>query len=271
MPRGHVGLVDDEAAQHEEEHVGRAVVEQRLEVDERAQALGEPRLFEHGDDGDGVGRREHRAKEQALAPSPVVREGDSDERSGDPRAQEHPGPGQEQRGREKAPNDVPLQGKGARKEQDRQEAREEEVWVDAFPEPRARGEQGPLGGEGLEGDAQEDAPDLLKERKKVLGFFCVGVRERERERGGKKKKKTKMSEKTVAFILSSSLSLLSSSLLLLLYQQQRSVGHPREPQHVHREDADKQHEREEEERVGGGRVVVGPGAGGGGVGGARGW
>ena len=269
MPRGHVGLVDDEAAQHEEEHVGRAVVEQRLEVDERAQALGEPRLFEHGDDGDGVGRREHRAKEQALAPSPVVREGDSDERSGDPRAQEHPGPGQEQRGREKAPNDVPLQGKGARKEQDRQEAREEEVWVDAFPEPRARGEQGPLGGEGLEGDAQEDAPDLLKERKKVLGFFCVGVRER--ERGGKKKKKTKMSEKTVAFILSSSLSLLSSSLLLLLYQQQRSVGHPREPQHVHREDADKQHEREEEERVGGGRVVVGPGAGGGGVGGARGW
>lgn len=140
VPRRRVRRVDDDAAQHEEEHVGRAVVEQRLEVDERAQALRQAGLFEHRDDGDGVGGGKHRAEEHALRPGPVVRERDADERRGQSGPQQHSRPGQEQGRREQAPHDVPLEGKRAGKEQDRQEAREEQVRVDPFPEVGSRWE-----------------------------------------------------------------------------------------------------------------------------------
>ena len=92
-----------------------------------------------------------------------MRESKSHKYCRDPCSKQHPWTRQQQRRREQPPNDVPLESKGPSEKQNRQKAGEEEVRVDSFPEPRARRQQGPLGGEGLEGDSQEDAPDLVKE------------------------------------------------------------------------------------------------------------
>jgi hypothetical protein len=76
---------------------------------------------------------------------------------------------------------VPLEGERPREEQDGKEAGEEQVRVDVLPEPRPGGEQRPLVGESLEGDAEEDAPDLCEGERVFFRFFLVVG---EREGGG---------------------------------------------------------------------------------------